>query len=71
MSLSSATSFYRNSEPDLSENYFAFGRENQGHTNTVEMNYAEFQTKSPVEIPIASETVKDFPIQLSCKLNFL
>jgi hypothetical protein len=45
MSLSSATSFYRNSEPDLSENYFAFGKENDAHSNTVEMNYAEFKAE--------------------------
>jgi hypothetical protein len=45
MSLSSATSFYRNSEPDLSENYFAFGKENDAQSNTVEMNYAEFKTE--------------------------
>lgn len=56
MSLSSATSFYRNSEPDLSENYFAFGKENDTHSNRVEMNYAKFKT----EIPISVDTVELF-----------
>jgi hypothetical protein len=54
MSLSSATSFYRNSEPDLSENYFAFGKENDAQSNTVEMNYAEFKATTPISV----ETVK-------------
>ena len=56
MSLSSATSFYRNSEPDLSENYFAFGRDNDVQSNTVEMNYAEFKTGTP----LSEETVREF-----------
>lgn len=47
MSLSSATSFYRNSEPDLSENYFAFGKENDQQSTIPDMNYAEFKVESP------------------------
>jgi hypothetical protein len=56
MSLSSATSFYRNSEPDLSENYFAFGKENDQQPNALEMNYAEFK----IETPTSVETVNEF-----------
>ncbi|CAF0968856.1 unnamed protein product [Adineta steineri] len=53
MSLSSATSFYRNSEPDLSENYFVFRNENDEHSNVEEINYAEF-TKSDPSVETAS-----------------
>ena len=57
MSLSSATSFYRNSEPDLSENYFAFGKENDTHSNLVEMNYAEFKTETSTVTPSTAPTL--------------
>ena len=43
-SLSSGASFYRNSEPNLSENYFAFDRFN--HPDDPSMNYAEFNPVS-------------------------
>jgi hypothetical protein len=55
MSLSSATSFYRNSEPDLSENYFALDAMTQQrdtveqqteHTVTLPMNYMDFKKES-------------------------
>lgn len=55
MSLSSATSFYRNSEPELSENYFNFGKENE----TAEMNYAEFKTESPINPEIVNDSLAD------------
>ncbi|CAF0839816.1 unnamed protein product [Adineta ricciae] len=47
MSLSSATSFYRNSEPDLSENYFAFTRDNnEQYSHDIEVNYTDFKKSS-------------------------
>ena len=65
MSLSSATSFYRNSEPDLSENYFAFDalRNPNGHSEvdddepgvTSEMNYVAFNKESPEGIESPTE----------------
>jgi hypothetical protein len=67
MSLSSATSFYRNSEQDLSENYFAFAREHEQQSNGGDMNYAEFKTEihnsnSSIETPTTTETVKDLSL---------
>ena len=67
MSLSSATSFYRNSEPDLSENYFAFDalRNPDGPSEvdddddepgvTSEMNYMAFSKASPESIESTTE----------------
>ncbi|UJR21108.1 hypothetical protein I4U23_024208 [Adineta vaga] len=60
MSLSSATSFYRNSEPDLSENYFAFTRDNNDqYSHDIEVNYTDFKkSNSSVETPATIETQK-------------
>ena len=64
MSLSSATSFYRNSDLDLSENYFNFGKEN----DAVEVNYTEFKAESPIN----SETVnKSFSIIVITAFHFI
>ncbi|CAF2821618.1 unnamed protein product [Rotaria sp. Silwood2] len=46
ISLSSVTSFYRNSLSNLSENYFIFGKDNQQYPNSI--NYAEFQTQKQI-----------------------
>lgn len=43
ISLSSSTSFYRESQPTLSENYFNFGKENDDYNNSVEIVYTEFK----------------------------
>ena len=51
LSLSSATSFYRNSEPDLSENYFAFdaqAHQQEGQGIRSPMNYVEFKMENQV-----------------------
>mgnify|MGYP001054522838 CR=1 FL=1 len=61
MSLSSATSFYRNSEPDLSENYFAFGKENDQQSTIPEMNYAEFKVESPANLETVSSSSATIP----------
>ncbi|CAF0884637.1 unnamed protein product [Rotaria sp. Silwood1] len=58
ISLSSDTSFYRNSQTNLSENYFIFEKGNQQYPNSI--NYAEFQTQreksqSSLELPITFE----------------
>jgi hypothetical protein len=53
-SLSSSTSFYRNSEPDLSENYFAFPT----FPIRKELNYAEFiktESNSSLETPTTDQ----------------
>ena len=60
MSLSSATSFYRNSEPDLSENYFNFGKENE----TVEMNYTEFKAESPINPDMVNNDLLSIQVTL-------
>lgn len=61
MSLSSATSFYRNSEPDLSENYFAFHRDTDNqdqHSNGEEINYTQCQKSSAsLDAPSSGEPV--------------
>ena len=61
MSLSSATSFYRNSEPDLSENYFAFTRDNNHdqQSNIEEINYTQCKkSSSSLDAPSTAETVR-------------
>lgn len=57
LSLSSATSFYRNSEPDLSENYFAFDAQAHQHEEQAInplMNYVEFKME-PTESPVSPD----------------
>ncbi|CAF1031059.1 unnamed protein product [Rotaria magnacalcarata] len=43
LSLSSSTSFYRESQANLSENYFNFRKENEDYNNSLEINYTEFR----------------------------
>ncbi|CAF3663389.1 unnamed protein product [Rotaria sordida] len=63
ISLSSAKTFYRNSQSNLSENYFILGKENQQYPNSI--NYSEFQIQksksksiSSLELPITCEIQK-------------
>ncbi|CAM2713726.1 unnamed protein product [Rotaria socialis] len=43
LSLASSTSFYRESQANLSENYFNFGKQNEDYNNSLEINYTEFR----------------------------
>ena len=65
ISLTSTTSFYRNSLPDLSDNYFTFENENQEYRNSIELNYTEFKVESQhsnssMEKPRTNEKVNEY-----------
>lgn len=73
LSLSSSTSFYRNSEPDLSENYFPFQhidqQRDQSEVSSVDapMNYVQVNIESTPErtddlptVPVTSSNTKSY-----------